>query len=226
MLQAMDEESIQQLEQIHHEIFMKHSNHISSKEEIVIDFDQTGLVANEKTYECSSKGYFSKKKNQSGYQVSAAFAGKNSETVALFLDTGNTHCKDRIEDLLTAALPKFREHLLDRKLIIRMDSGYGSMETIEKLKSIPHLLFLTKAYSTRQSANLAKGVKLDEYTQADEWVWVYEFPSKDGLRVILVQILTKHGELVYSHLMTNIPRERMSAVELFHFYNPDNRGFL
>lgn len=218
-LQAMDEESVKQLGQIHHEIFIKHSNSLSSNEEIVVDFDQTGLIANGKTYECSSKGYFPKKKNQLGYQASAAFAGKNSETVALFLDTGNTHCNDRVEDLLTATLSKFRDNLLENKLIIRVDSGYGSMGTIEKLKSIPNLLFLAKGYSTRQSANLAKSVKLDEYIQADEGVWVYEFPSKDGLRIILVQILTKHGELVYTHLITNIPNERMSAVELFHFYN-------
>ncbi|MTI55624.1 MAG: transposase [Geosporobacter ferrireducens] len=32
-------------------------------------------------------------------------------------------------------------------------------------------------------------------------------------------MLTKHGELVYTHLITNIPKERMSDVELFHFYN-------
>lgn len=219
LLHAMDEESIKQLRQIHHDIFMKHSDSLSSEEEMVVDFDQTGLIANGKTYECTSKGYFPKKKNQLGYQASAAFAGKSSETVALFLDTGNTHCKDRVEDLLTATLSKFRDHLLTGKLIIRIDSGYGSMETVEKLKNIPKLLFLVKGYSTRQSANLAKGVELEAYTQADDGVWVYEFPSKDGLRVILVQILTKHGELVYSHLITNIPKERMSAVELFHFYN-------
>lgn len=218
-LQAMDEESISQLEQIHHEIFIGHSNSLSSDEEIVVDFDQTGLIANGKTYECSSKGYFSKKKNQSGYQASAAFVGKNSETISLFLDTGNTHCQDRIEDLLTATLSKFRDNLLKKKLIIRMDSGYGSMENIEKLKSIPNLLFLTKGYSTRQSANLAKDIKLDQYTKVDDGVWVYEFPSEDGLRVILVQILTKHGKLVYTHLITNIPEARMSAPELFHFYN-------
>lgn len=219
LLQAMDEISIQQLKQIHHDIFMKHSHSVSSEEEIVVDFDQTGLIANGKSYECASKGYFPKKNNQSGYQASAAFAGKSSETVALFLDTGSTHCKNHVDGLLTATLSKFRDHLLMGKLIIRVDSGYGSMETIEKLKSIPKLLFLAKGYSTRQSANLAKDVKLDEYTKADEGVWVYEFPSKDGLRVVLVQILTKHGKLVYSHLITNIPKEKMSAVELFHFYN-------
>lgn len=32
-------------------------------------------------------------------------------------------------------------------------------------------------------------------------------------------ILTKHGKLVYTHLITNISKEKMSPVELFHFYN-------
>ncbi|SHK56424.1 hypothetical protein SAMN02745912_03688 [Paramaledivibacter caminithermalis DSM 15212] len=38
-LQVMDEESIKQLRQIHHEIFIKHSNNLSYNEEIVVDFD-------------------------------------------------------------------------------------------------------------------------------------------------------------------------------------------
>lgn len=59
----INEEIIQQLKQVHHQIFMKHGNSICSDEEIVIDFDQTGLLANGKTYECTSKGYFPKKKN-------------------------------------------------------------------------------------------------------------------------------------------------------------------
>ncbi|AOT71838.1 transposase [Geosporobacter ferrireducens] len=50
LLQAMDEENIQQLRQIHHQIFMKHSDSISSAEEMVVDFDQTGLVANGKRW--------------------------------------------------------------------------------------------------------------------------------------------------------------------------------
>jgi hypothetical protein len=198
---------------------MKHSDSLSSDEETVVDFDQTGLIANGKTYEFSSKGYFPKKKNQLGYQVSAAFAGNHSETISLHLDSGNTHCQDRIDDLLYATISKFKEQLNNRKLIIRTDSGYGSMHSIEKLKNIKNLLFVTKGYSTRQSAKLAKDIPYENYTQAAEGVWVYELPTKDGLRIILVQILTKHGELVYTHLITNIPIEKMSAVELFHFYN-------
>ena len=61
LLQSMDEKNIQQLKQIHHDIFMQHSNSISSGEEIVVDFDQTGLVANGKSYECANKVFDNQK---------------------------------------------------------------------------------------------------------------------------------------------------------------------
>ncbi|WP_340256687.1 hypothetical protein [Tepidibacter sp. Z1-5] len=51
---------------------------------------------------------FSKKKNQSGYQLSAALAGKNAETVAMYLDSGNVHCSHRFKDLLKSSLENYR----------------------------------------------------------------------------------------------------------------------
>lgn len=40
---------------------------------VVVDIDQSGLVANSKTYEFASKGYFPHKRGKTSYQVSAAF---------------------------------------------------------------------------------------------------------------------------------------------------------
>jgi len=220
LLTRMDEENISQLEKIHHHLFMQNSYSISCSKDVVVDLDQTGLIANGRSYELSKKGYFPKKKNQRGYQASAAFVGEHSETVALFLDPGNIHCKNRLEDLLHFVTAKFKEHLRSGKLIIRIDGGYGSADSIEILKAIPGLKFVVKGYSTKQSANLAKNVPLKAYTQADRNVWVYEFPTEeDGLRIILVQTLKQNGELVYSHLLTNISKNKMSAVEVFYFYN-------
>ena len=91
LLTRMDSESISQLQDIHHQLFMEHSNSIYSTQRVVVDCDQTGLIANGKTFELAEKGYFAKKKNQSGYQLAAAFTGKHSETVAMFLDSGSTH---------------------------------------------------------------------------------------------------------------------------------------
>ena len=124
LLNRMDESNIQQLRDIHHELFVQNSHSIYSDKSIVVDFDQSGLVANGKTYELAEKGYFPKKKGQSGYQLSAAFVGRYSETIELFLDPGNVHCTNRFDDLLAATHSKFKEFLNNRSLIIRTDSGY------------------------------------------------------------------------------------------------------
>lgn len=70
LLTRMNEDSITQLEHIHHNLFMQNSYSISSSKDIVVDLDQTGLIANDKTYEFSEKGYFPKKKGQRGYKAS------------------------------------------------------------------------------------------------------------------------------------------------------------
>ena len=108
LLTHMDSESISQLQDIHHQLFMEHSNSIYSTQRVVVDCDQTGLIANGKTFELAEKGYFAKKKNQSGYQLAAAFTGKHSETVAMFLDSGSTHCNEHYDELLKSILSKFK----------------------------------------------------------------------------------------------------------------------
>ncbi|WIV13133.1 transposase [Proteiniborus sp. MB09-C3] len=93
------------------------------------------------------------------------------------------------------------------------------MENIEKLMSIKGLKFITKGYSTKSAANLAKNIPYSEYTQADNSVWVYELPGETGLRKIIVQTLSKSGKITYSLLITNISKSQMSAIKAFHFYN-------
>ena len=219
VLNRFDIDSISQFEDIHHKLFIKNSNSVFIDKNVVVDFDQSGLIANGKSYELTAKGYFSKKKNQRGYQMSAAFTGKHSETIAIYLDSGNTHCQDHFKDLLKSTLSKYTDSLNNGNLIIRSDSGYGSTDIIELMKSIPNLKFVTKGYSTVKAKNIAKGIPYSEYTQADEAAWVYELPNTDGLRIIIVQILTKSGKLKYTMLVTNIDSNDMNAVELFHFYN-------
>lgn len=219
LLTRMDSDSISQLQNIHHQLFMEHSNSVYSTQKVVVDCDQTGLIANGKTFELAEKGYFAKKKNQSGYQLAAAFTGEHSETVAMFLDSGSTHCNKHYDDLLTSILSKYKDQLHEGNLILRTDSGFGSSENIEKLLSIPKLKFITKGYSTVKAKNLAKDIPYSEYTQADEAAWVYELPANDGVRYIIVQTLSKKGKLKYSLLISNISRHEMNSVELFHFYN-------
>lgn len=219
-LTRMDSDSIVQLKDIHHELFIKYSHSLSSLEDVVVDIDQSGLVANSKTYEFADKGYFPHKRGKKGYQISAAFTGKHSETVDLHFDPGNTHCQDRLKDLLDSIILKYSENLKVGKLIIRADSGYGAIDNIQMLHAIEGLKFIVKGYSTKKAASIAKTVPLSDYIQVDDGAWVFELPElEEGLRVILVQVLGKKGDLTYTLLYTNISKNKLSTVETFHFYN-------
>jgi len=85
---------------------------------VLIDIDQSGLLASGKTYEFASKSYFPKKAGKKGYQMSVAFAGQHSEVVDLYLDPRNTHCQYRFDDLLSSITSKYTEHLEAGKLIV------------------------------------------------------------------------------------------------------------
>lgn len=219
LIRRFDSDSLNQLQDIHHRLFMEQSNSVYSDTTVVVDCDQTGLIANGKTFELAEKGYFAKKKNQKGYQLAAAFTGEHSETVAMFLDSGGSHCTDHYDDLLKSILSKYKEQLHSGNLILRTDSGFGSSNNVEKLLSISNLKFITKGYSTVTAKNLAKDINYSEYTQVDKAAWVYEIPENNGVRHIIVQTLSPKGKLKYSLLITNISSRNMSAAELFHFYN-------
>ena len=67
LLTRMDSDSIKQLKDIHHKIFIENSSSILSTHTVVVNIDQSRLIANGKTYELADKGYFAKKKNQRCY---------------------------------------------------------------------------------------------------------------------------------------------------------------
>ncbi|NFA62290.1 transposase [Clostridium sporogenes] len=219
LIRRFDSDSIHQLQDIHHQLFKENSNSIHANTKVVVDCDQTGLIANGKTFELSKKGYFPKNKNQRGYQLAAAFTGEHSETIAMVLDCGNTHCTDHFNEFLESIVYKYKDQIHDGNLILRTNSGFGSLENVEKLLSIPKLKFITKGYSTVKASNLAKDIPYSEFTQADKAAWVYELPENNGVRYIIIQTLSKMGNLKYSLLITNISHKDINAVELFHFYN-------
>lgn len=104
LLTRMDSDSIKQLEDIHHKTLIDNSSSISSTKMVVVDINQSGLIANGKTYGLADKGNFAKKKNQRGYQLSVAFTGETSETIAMKLDSGNTHCTEHYDELINDIL--------------------------------------------------------------------------------------------------------------------------
>lgn len=217
LIRRIDEKGIEQLASVHHQMFMQNAQCLSSSGFIVVDIDQSGLIANGKTYEAAQKGYFSKKKNQRGYQLSAAFCSETSETISLYLDPGNTHCSARFDDLVKDTLVKLSDVAKEHRLILRIDSGYGSDDNISKI--CDKVLFVAKAYSTVRAANIAKTIKKEDWKEVDGCVDVFELPIVEGLRHIVVRTLTSKGSFEYTMLVSNIPSRRMSAIEMFHFYN-------
>jgi hypothetical protein len=217
ILKKFSEGNIQQLKEIHHQLFQKNSQSLSNSETIVVDVDQTGLLANGKMFECAAKGYFPRKRGKQGYQLSAAFCGNTGETVTMYLDPGNTNSSKRLNDMLDDISVKYSEAITNSNLILRADSGYGSDDSVEIFKATK-AKFVVKGYSSQRAKNLASKVKKDDWEEIDECVDVCELPRQCDIRIILVRVLEKDG-VKHTYLATNIPRSDMSAKDLFHFYN-------
>jgi len=218
LIRRIDSKGIEQLKSVHHQMFLQNAHCLSATGFVVVDIDQSGLIANGKTYEVAQKGYFSKKKNQKGYQLSAAFCGgEASETISLYFEPGNTHCSKRFDDLVKDTLIKLSDIAKDNRLILRFDSGYGSDDSIQSIRY--KVLFVTKAFSTVRATNIAKSIKKEEWEEVDNCVDICELPISDGLRHIVVRTLTRKGDFEYTMLVSNISLNQMSAIEMFHFYN-------
>jgi len=208
-------DNVAQLKAIHQELFCEHHLHQSEGKQIMVDIDQSGLIAGGKTYELANKGYFPRRRGMKGYQLSAAFAGQTGQALSFYLDPGNTHCNDRFADLVADVAACFKDYRQD--LIIRADSGYGTAENIETMQSLG-MRFIVKGCSSRQARNLAAQVKSEQWLEINRQVQVAELKSgTSGLRVIACETLTPAGKKVYTHLLTNIAW--LNPVELFHFYN-------
>jgi len=220
LIRRVDHQGLEQFKHVHHQLFMQNAQCLSSTGFVVVDIDQSGLIANGKTYELVEKGYFCKRKNQKGYQLSAAFCGgKNSETISMYLDSGNHHCSGRFDDLINDILAKLSDIRKDNRLIIRMDSGYGSDDNLLRIKD--KIWFVAKAYSSARATKLAKTISEQDWYEVDPFVDIYELPNKgtDGLRYILVRTMTRKGIFEYTMLVSNIPSAKMSALEMYYFYN-------
>jgi hypothetical protein len=55
LLNRVDESNIEQLREIHQQLLMQNSQSVYTDKSIVVDFDQSGLIANGKTYELSKR---------------------------------------------------------------------------------------------------------------------------------------------------------------------------
>jgi hypothetical protein len=127
---------------VHRDLFIKYSLILSEPRRIIIDIDQTGLTAEGETFELTEKGYFPEKRGTKGYK--AAYVGGDS----------NVHCISRFDDLFEDIKLCLKGISPDSQVVIRVDSGYGSKDSINKLLQSGYS-FVVKGYSSETSKNLA-----------------------------------------------------------------------
>lgn len=184
----------------------------------MVDIDQCGLVVNGKTYEWARKGYFPRKRGEAGYQMSLAYVGAYEETVQVYLDPGNSHCKNRLFDLL---------HDIDRLLLTdnpavqvirRLDAGYDSLPNRQHLVALPGF-FLLKGADNRLARKLAASVPASQWVPVAEGVHGTEVAPEMGVRRLLYEFYLPDNQVEYALLYTNLPAADYGVIRAFAFYN-------
>ena len=209
---------VEELAQVHADLFIKQSYARRARGQIVIDIDQCGLVANGKSYEFVRKGYFPRKRGEQGYQTSLAYIGAYDEVVQCYLDAGNVNCRDCLSDLLRDIDSQLGQHNPGISLIRRLGAGYDSHNNRQLLANQSGH-FIMKGGRCDTAARLARAVPLQDWIPVAENVHGTELPPEDGIRRLLYEFYLTDGSYTYSMLYTNLPVQDFGIIRCFEFYN-------
>jgi hypothetical protein len=211
-------DNVVELGEVHAQLCMQQSQARRAAGLIVVDIDQSGLVANGQTYEFKSRGYFPRKRGEEGYQLAAAFVGAYDEAVQIYLDPGNSSCPHRLPDLLRETDRLRAADNLGVTLIHRLDAGYDSAAHRQLLVNLPGY-FLLKSAQPKLACTLAQTIPLQDWWPVVEGVHGVELPSQDGVRRLLYELYQADGHVEYSLLYTNLPVADFGVLRCFAFYN-------
>lgn len=230
LLRRMDEANLLELQAIHAEHLRQYERFSPSAEAegrdyLLVDIDQCGLIANGKTYELSRKGYFPHRRGERGYQMSFgacdAWLGSSAATLGLRLDSGNTHCSVHFREMVELSEARCYTSGVRRKMVFRVDGGYGTQPQIRWMVSTERL-FVAKAATTRPRKWAAK-VMPQDWQRVDEGaqgVRVAEVAGGPYVRAIVCEVTPPgvEGGVEYSVLLTNLPTREFDAEALWHLY--------
>lgn len=217
-LTRFNEANVEELGQVHAEMFVKQSQARRAKGQLVIDIDQCGLVANGKSYELAHKGYFPRKRGEQGYQMSMAYIGAYDEAVQLYLDAGNVGCRSRLADLLRDIDRQLGQDNPGVTLIRRLDAGYDSLDNRRVLADLSGY-FIMKGGRSDTAARLAAQLPRQDWIPVAETVHGAELAPEDGLRRLVYEFYLADGSCTYSMLYTNLPSKDFGIIRCFEFYN-------
>jgi hypothetical protein len=192
-------ENVVELGEVHAQLFMQQSQARRAAGLIVVDIDQSGLVANGQTYEFKRKGYFPRKRGEEGYQLAAAFVGAYDEAVQVYLDPGNSSCHHRLPDLLRETDRLLATDNPGVTLIRRLDAGYDSAANRRLLADLLGS-FLLKSAQPDLARKLAQTIPLQDWWPVVEGVHGTELPPQEGVRCLLYELYRPDGHVEYSLL--------------------------
>lgn len=217
-LTRFEADNVEQLGEVHAQMFERQSQARRAMGQIVVDIDQCGLVVSGQSYELARKGYFPRKRGEKGYQVSAAYIGAYEEALQIYLDPGNTPCTQRLPDLLRDI-----DRLLQRDnpavtVIRRLDGGYDSSTHRQQLADLPGY-FLLKGGDSRTATRLAATVPLHHWLPVAEAVHGVELTPEGSVRRLLYEFWLADDRCEYALLYTNLPPDQLGVQAAFDFYN-------
>ena len=132
-------------------------NDIRKRQRITIDIDMSDLPCS-KRCEGATKGYTTARKGTPVRQMTLVYVHKHQELLDIHLHTGNTHCSGPLQKIIRALEKQYGITETQRKKItLRIDSGYGSDQTITWLGQRGYKV-LAKGTSSRRAAAIGRSI--------------------------------------------------------------------
>lgn len=220
LLQRLDEDNLAQLQAVHQEQ-LRYYAHCPSRDSwhgyLVVDVDQSGLLANGKSYELSRKGYFPHKRGQRGYQLSCAYLSSSGVVLAMALDPGNVNGSTRLREMADHS----QQHaaMSKRRMVLRLDAGYGGKPQVNWL--------LQQDYHFILKSRVQRADKWAAKVEPGAWrrvagrpeVRVAEVQHSPRVRSIVCAVERDQQRTEYSLLLTDLPASEFAASDLWVLYS-------
>ena len=160
MLNVFDEHSVEKLRAGMVRANKRNSqalNDLRKRQRITIDIDMSDLPCS-KRCEGATKGYTTARKGTPVRQMTLVYVHEHQELLDIHLHPGNTHCSGPLQEIIRALEKQYRITEAQRKKItLRIDSGYGSDQTISWLGKRGYTV-LAKGTSSRRAAAIGRSI--------------------------------------------------------------------